>query len=529
MNCKYNVSSLKPVFYLVDDDSIIYGDYDIALENAERHDCLSVSFSGQSALDGRYSFNKGITIVLEGYQPDLELVGKRIAVETRDGDVFLVNFEFQALPIYSFSEWNTTYNIELPENLPILPCTLVSPSGGTTYHPCEYSLSEAREITLVKHDCSSYASGTIHLYDTEPITFDNVRNLELVEQYDGYIYSQTIQLTLPLDADTDVETYKLQEFQQNQYIAIVGNRFVCGIDLGLDVQTTITSDNENGSITLELRSDENFNMVEEESGITIDDSDHIEWRYQLKTPDGLYCWVCDGLEPNPTGNAQYILQCGYYPNGVFANKYREQREFQGWYPQIQDQVVGTFSDVVTFYKDSCYMPDTLKIDGITSPLKFNIVGQRRNIEIKSTWSNWTATTVPSFVTLSQERGTSGSTTITMTCTGNTNEQGTLMIANAHNAQSFTIIADFSDAVIVQSTEIDYRAKTLTYWLRRPVYLYRKSSTSGFDAAVAISGKWVKITYCENQTGQDVVYTFVFGETMQIVFYLFKFLISNIFI
>ena len=512
MNCKYDLSSLKPVFYLVDDDAVIYGDYDIALNGPERHDCLSVSFSGQSVLDGRYTFDKGITITLEGYQPDLSLSGKRIAVETVSGDIYLVNWEFQCSPLYTFSEWNTTYNIEVPENLPLLPCTLVSTSTGASYHPCDYTLPEATEIALVRRDCCSYSSGNIYLYGTEKIVFDGLRDLTLTETFDKYKYEQTIQFSLPLNEDTVVDSYKLQEFQFNKYLAVVADRFVCGLDLGMDVQTTISSGEENGSVTLQLTSDENFNLSEEVSGLTYDDTDQIEWRYQLKTPDGLYSWVCDGLEPNPTGNAQYILQCGYFPNGVFAEKYREQREFQGFYPQIQDKVVGTFNDQVYFYKDSCYLDDTLKIEGITTPQRFNVVGQRRNIEIKSQWSSWSATTIPSFVTLSQTSGTSGTSLITMTCTGSTNQQGTLLIRNGKYAQSFTIIADFTDAVIVQSNTTDYQAKTVTYLLRRPVYLYSKSSTSGFQPTVAVSGKWVKVTYPENSTGSNVVYTFIFRET-----------------
>ena len=509
MNCNYSFSQLKPVFWLVDEDKIDYFDYEVVLTDAERHDCLSVSFSGQSVLDERYTFNKGITITLQGYQPDLVLDGKRIAVETVSGEVFLVNWEFDVDPIYKFSEWDTTYNLELPENLPILPCTLVSSSAGTSYNPCEYTLPEATEIALVRHDECAYFSGTVDLYDTDKIVFDGLKDLALTESFDGYKYQQTIQFSLPLNADTDVESYKLQEFQNNKYIAVVGDRFVCGIEFGMDVQTTISSGDENGSITLQLVGDENINLAEETSGLTYDDSDQIEWRYQLKTQDGLYCWVCDGLEPNPTGNAQYILQCGYYPNGVFADKYKEQREFQGWYPQIQDKVVGTFNDIVTFYKDSCYLDDTLRINSLQSPLYFYVVGKRWSFEVDSQWSNWVATTVPSFVELSQERGTSGRTVVTMTCTGSTSQQGTLVIRNAKYAQSFAIIADYSLPVIVQSNEISYSAQTKSYFCREQVILLERSASNGFTPQVMIAGKKVTIVYPENASENDVTYSFRF--------------------
>lgn len=87
-----------------------------------------------------------------------------------------------------------------------------------------------------------------------------------------------------------------------------------------------------------------------------------------------------------------------------------------------------------------------------------------------------------------------------------------MIANDAQAQSFTIIADFSDPVIIPSSEIDYKAQVKNYFIRKPVYLVSKSSTSGFDASVAITGKTVRIVFAENGTSGDVVHTFVFATT-----------------
>lgn len=514
MNCLYIASQLKPVFWLVDDDKIDYSGYSVSLTDAERYDCLSVEFEVQSELQGRYNFTKSITIVMNGYQPDLVLQGKRIAVETMEGELYLVNWEFTQIPTYTYSlnnnEGITTYKLETPENLPIMPCDDYTELSAIT-SDCSYESVGLKTLTLVERRKALYTNCTIDLLETEPIVFDGLKNLSFEENYDGYMYSQTVEFTFPLNELDNTIAYKLQEFPENRYLAVIEpNGIVAGIELGFAVATTIKSDGEEGTITVTLTSDENINCHQCDS-ITFNPYQDIVWKYVLHTTDNNhYGWVCVDNAPNEDGEAMYIVQEAFYRNGESAHQYKIHEDYQGWYDDLN--IVGTFDTQMTFYKDSCYLPDTLKIEGITSPLKFNIVGQRRNIQINSKWSNWVATTVPSFVTLSQERGTSGSTTITMTCTGNTNTQGTLMIANAHNAQSFTIIADFTDAVIVQSTEIDYRAKTLTYWLRRPVYLYRKSSTSGFDAAVVVSGKWVKITYCENQTGQDVVYTFVFKET-----------------
>ena len=175
-------------------------------------------------------------------------------------------------------------------------------------------------------------------------------------------------------------------------------------------------------------------------------------------------------------------------------------------------IVGVFTQNVYFFKNSCYAPDTLKIDGIVSPHNFYVVGQQRPIDVDSKFSDWTATTVPSFCTMSVTSGSSGKTRTVLTCTGNTSEQGELVISNDSQNQSFTIIADFSAPVIVPSSEIDYKAQVKNYFIRKPVYLVSKSSTSGFDASVAITGKTVRIVFPENGTEGDAIYTFIFSTT-----------------
>ena len=518
MNCSYIASQLVTRLYVIP----TIGDIEMHLDplsatcDASYLDAYDIEFKQTSNLNGRYQFSYELNFSLQGYNP-FDDESYFFILQTKSGECFLINKEFSYLT-HTFtlnnSECYTRITVEVEENMPVLPVTIDSEAPYSASGTCSYNGGGKTSLSLVNHDRSALnASGDVVSYDA--VFLDDVTDsVSLTESYDGYIYSTTLQFVKPLSAVEQIGSYNLMEFQENKWSAIVkkdGLAYYAGWELGLYVTTTIDASNDDSTITVELKADENKGLLVNDDVVEIID-EQLEWRFIEKTPDGLWCWVCDGLEPNPTGNAQYILKCGYYKNGTFADRYLEQREFQGWYPEIQDKVEGTFNDVVIFYKDSCYVPDTLKIEGIVSPHKFNIVGQRRNIQINSKWSNWTATTVPSFVELSQERGTSGETMITMTCTGNTNTQGTLLIANAHQAQSFTIIADFTDAVIVQSTETDYRAKTITYWLRRPVYLYRKSSTSGFDASVAISGKWAKITYPENQTGQDVVYTFVFKET-----------------
>lgn len=515
-NCSYNLASLVNHFWLVDADKIQISNYTASLQDAEKHHCLRIEFESEGSLEGRYRFGKQINITLQGYQPDLVLDEKRVAVETKEGELYLVNVEFDHLPTYVYTlnseSDQTVYNLELPENLPIFPVLDYSETEGSSSEDCSYTVSGSKTLELVPRNKCFYSSSSIELLGaTEPITFENLRNLVFREEFDGYRYEQTCEFTLPLNPVDEEVSYRLQEFQDNRYLCVVRpNGVIAGIDLGLGVSTTIRSNDEESSIMVVLASDENFNLHQNQS-IRFTRNSQIDWKYVMRSTDkNYYGWVCEGNAPNPEGNAMYILQEAFYKNGESAHRYRIQVDYRNWYQDLP--IEGVFTQRVFFQKDSCYAPDTLKIDGIVSPHTFVIVGQQRPIDITSRFSDWTATTVPSFCTLSVTSGSSGKTRTVLTCTGNTSEQGTLLIANDSQAQSFTIIADFSDPVIIPSNETDYRAKTNTYFLRKPVYLQTKSSTSGFDAAVNISGKYVKITFPENQTGQDVTYTFVFATT-----------------
>lgn len=504
------------MFWLVDDDKITYNNYEVSLTDAERHDCLSVEFESESELQGRYQFAKRITIVLNGYQPDLVLDGKRIALETVSEEIYLVNWEFEHLPQYTYrlnNEGNTTtYTLECPENLPVFACGEFSESAALVPSAeCSYTRSGAKTLKLVERNKCFYGSLAIELLGTEPIEFEGLRNFSFNETYDGEKYEQTISFTLPLDAVDNEVVYRLQEFPDNRYLAVImPNGIIAGLEIGMGVSTVLRSTDEESSITVNLTSDENINCHENpEIGFTR--NTQVSWKYVMRSTDGNhYGWVCEGNAPNPDGNAMYILQEAFYRNGQSAHRYRIHVNYRNWYQDLP--IEGVFTQNVYFYKDSCYAPDTLTVDGIVSPHTFVIVGQSREIDIESRFSGWTTRTVPSFCTMSVTSGDSGTTRTRLTCTGNTSEQGTLLIANDSQAQSFTIIADFSDPVIVPSTEIDYKPQVKNYFIRKPVYLVSKSSTSGFDASVAITGKTVRIVFPENGTDGDVTYTFVFSTT-----------------
>lgn len=515
MECKYNISRLKPLFYLVPAENIRYSDYGVEVENAERHDCLNVSFSGQSALDERYQFNKGLTIVFEGYQPDMSLEGKRIVVETVNSEAYVIDWEFDLHPLYRYtlnsSDNSTTYDLDFSENLPILPCSDVTLSQGTVVpSECKYALPAIKKVSLVKHAKCSLGNNEVVLYDTEPITFDNLIGASFSEEYDGYKYEQTLQFQIPLNKENVVDKYKLQEFLTNKYLCVISpENMIAGRELGMQVQTTISSEDDTSSITIQLTSDENIHALQMDE-VTFNDNPELTWRYIMKAENGEYGWVCQGNEPNPEGNAMYILKEGFYANGQSSGKYLVHEDYASWFHALN--IIGKFSGNTYFYKDSCYADDTLTVSYLTSPKTFQIVGASWSFEVKSKFSDWTATTIPSFVTLSSSQGSYGRSSVTMTCTGATSQQGQLVIQNAKYTQVFTIIADYSDAVIVPSSTISYSAQTKSYPCRRQVYLHSQSSTSPFNPSVRISGKLVTIVYPENQSGSDVVYTFVFKET-----------------
>ena len=510
MNCKYDVSDLKPVFWLVDNENLIFDSESVALEEPERHDCLSVSFSGQSTLDGRYSFDKGITIVMRGYRPDVMFKGHRIAVEARSGELYLIDAEFDLEAVYTYrlggDNNDTTFNLDFSENLPIVPVKRIIGDSGYNTDECEYRLPVIRKITLVPHDKCMVSSAEISLMGIEPIVFDGLVGTTLTESFDGYRYSTTLTFRLPLNADNVVDTYHLQEFMSNRYVvAVEPENLILGMELGLQATENISS--EQASVEVVLSSDENINMMEVNK-VVFTKNTQVVWKYIDKTPDGQFGYVCRGEQANPDGEALHILQAGYYKNGQPNGEYRVHINYRnGWFHGLN--IVGVFTQNVYFQKDSCYAPDTLKIDGIVSPHNFYVIGQQRPIDITSSFSDWTATTVPSFCTLSVTSGGSGKTRTVLTCTGSTSQQGELVISNDSQSQAFLVIADFSLPVIVPSNEINYFVQVKSYFCREQVFLVSREASNGFQPQVSIAGKTIRIVYPENSSTGDVTYTFVF--------------------
>ena len=512
-NCSYNLASLVNHFWLVDADKIQISNYVASLQDAEKHHCLRIEFESEASLEGRYRFGKQINITLQGYQPDLVLTGRRIAVETKDGELYLVNVEFDNLPTYVYTlnseSDQTVYNLELPENLPIFPVLDFSEAEGSVTEDCSYTVNGSKTLELVPRNKCFYSSSSIELLGaTEPITFENLRNLVFREEFDGYRYEQTCEFTLPLNPVDEEISYRLQEFQENRYLCVVRpNGVISGIDLGLGVTTTIRSNDEESTITIVLASDENFNLHQNQN-VRFTKNTQVVWKYIDKTSDGQYGYVCRGEQANPDGEALHILQAGYYKNGQPNGEYRVHINYRnGWFHGLN--IVGVFTQNVYFYKDSCYAPDTLKIDGIVSPHNFYVIGQQRPIDITSSFSDWTATTVPSFCTMSVTSGSSGKTRTTLTCTGSTSQQGELVISNDSQNQSFTIIADFSAPVVVPSFEIDYHVQVKSYFCREQVFLVSREASNGFQPQVSIAGKTIRIVYPENSSTSDVTYTFIF--------------------
>lgn len=203
-NCSYNLASLANHFWLVDADKIRISNYTASLQDAEKHHCLRIEFESEASLEGRYRFGKQISITLQGYQPDLVLTGRRIAVETKEGELYLVNVEFDHLPTYVYTlnseSDQTVYNLELPENLPIFPVLDFSEAEGSATEDCSYTVNGSKTLELVPRNKCFYSSSSIELLGaTEPITFENLRNLVFREEFDGYRYEQTCEFTLPLN------------------------------------------------------------------------------------------------------------------------------------------------------------------------------------------------------------------------------------------------------------------------------------------------------------------------------------------
>ena len=449
MSCAYNIGRLRALHWCPADGITYDGESAVVSESYDLG-ARSVEMSDKSSLTDRYTFEKEITATFEGRQiPSLS--GKRLIVEDEDGEMFLLDAEFGASVEWRYSlsdeEDVTEWTLSLEANMDIIPCSVEYPSP---YQGCGYAA--VGEVTA---ELYPKASCIVDLGDG--LVMSEVRvspegRVAYTESYEGGVHEQTLTVQFPLSADGVGMADDLQRFMLYRHVADVrfpGGHYMAGLEHGMDCQVDIQSSGEDGSATLTFR-DVSTEPAPLLRSLRVTGGEDVYYTYVKYAHDGTPGFDCGG-----DGTAFYTLQRGYYQDGTATEMYRAFRGYESAFPTLD--VTGTFYSLVSFDDPSCLPGNTLTT---TLPPSYAFTAGGTLTGSVTSMTAWEATEVPDFVTLSVSQGQSGTTSLTVTASGNAYATGNIILTDADGNTQTVQVSYAPPAVSLTPTSHSAEAYTV---------------------------------------------------------------------
>ena len=268
--CKYAYDKLKNHIYLIVgsenitiDGGLNYNASAVSLSSITVVNGFNILYTEDDSLDERWRFNKTLKISVNGKVDIKDYSGDLYAViETYDGTFYLVNPDFPLKFTYQFNlnegTNQTDITLQTPSNMP----TLQFIGNGLENAPeCkQYALNGIKKLSMIEKEKAAYDSTNNNLKITEELKavefLDNTCSLS--EAYDGEKTTTTIQFNISFDDYKTDWQYRLLEFKENLYRAVVYSKdnweYYVGFNYGLQPSYSInsSSSNEFDTITITL-------------------------------------------------------------------------------------------------------------------------------------------------------------------------------------------------------------------------------------------------------------------------------------
>lgn len=404
MGCTYNLGGLKKFLYitpfsknnvLIEDEKceIINGDF-------KKIEFDLVSFSSEETIEfDKFLFTHTLTLTVnenDGYSNYFILDELKkpynIIFESNDNEKFLFNYEFNYDITYNYEIGDNASNpltitLTINTNYPILSYT-----NGITFDeiispkPCEYNIGRITSFELAKID-DILIKIKDDGFDIEELKEDALRKIDFIktsltftdELNEEGNYTQNLEFSIPFNHYFSFLTYRLMEFQQNRYIAVLrtsnNNTYILGFKQGLFPSYTINTEDEaintiDFSLTTQYT---NFSTIAT-NNLNIIDVDPYSWKALVnRCVDGLYT---------------SILLRKYNSDGTPTNKYACHSDFYDEFkaydiesrynsPWTNEYGIKLYNAAVDCGGDIC------KINGVPTVLNFHDVNVKRTFTIST--------------------------------------------------------------------------------------------------------------------------------------------------
>lgn len=453
-SCRYKYDKLKNHIYLIVgsenitiDGGLNYNASAVSLSSITVVNGFNISYTEDDSLDERWRFIKTLKISVNGKVDIKDYSGDLYAViETYDGTFYLVNTDFPLKFTYQFNlnkgTNQTDITLQTPSNMP----TLQFIGNGLENAPeCKrYTLNGIEKLSMIEKEKAVYDSTNNNLKITEELKavefLDNTCSLS--EAYDGEKATTTIQFNISFDDYKTDWQYRLLEFKENLYRAVVYSKdnweYYVGFNYGLQPSYSInsSSSNEFDTITITL-AESSLQGCFKKQNLEENIDTGTTWEY-IRILDEHKAYMCNmshgcGMAQivimaevdnfgNKTGN--YKVEESIY-DGVFVQDdptrdYSWYEENFGWLRKYN--VMGTFEDDYPnnwfpTNECACYDPSTKCLLSTDMPptIEFDSTGTT-SYTIQAS-CDWSIDNVPSGITISPTTGTAN-TEYTITITNN---------------------------------------------------------------------------------------------------------------
>lgn len=510
-NCKYRLSKLVNVVYLINEDAV----NDIRVDDGAAYiasisqtpmelGCYGIKLSESESLDERYKFTHTLTFSVNGYANKDNFDGKYYAiVKDEEGTYWLINPLFPCKVTYTYNlgyqEDHTDFTLSTVSNHPVLE--LKNFSAAKTSECKRYTLGGIDKLWLNESKLSAHEENHVKYTNDggfKVVDFKKASGL-LSETYNGTNISHSIKFTIEFNNYLSSWHYNLLEFIYNTYASVVktknGEYTLCGFNYGMQPTYNINAD---GTVQ-EINSIEVTLTDSHDNGGTLEFFDNIDYEY-LSARTWEYTSRYGGYECVEEGVARYLLKSEYDALGNETGRYMA---YSGHNADFADMnIVGTFDEDARFKNPECVGMGCRLNASIPSEVVFNTIGCK-TYYINSD-SPWSATSSSSNITISPTSGNSNvgynfkiCNTLEPTSTPRTS---TITIEYCDTAATFNAKVVEGNSCLPQGNTYNISANAQTLTIPTKCCVESVRETVGVGSIINIYSNYITVQVPENNTG-----------------------------
>ena len=471
--CKYNLSKLENVVYLVGEEAV----KSINIDNGAAYissvsqepiaiKCYNLKLTENESLDERYKFTHTVTFSVHGYANKDDFQDRYyVIVKDMDGTYWMLNPLFPCKVGYTYNlgyqEDHTDFTLSTVSNHPVLEVKGLDLSN--TFECRVYNIGGIDKLWL------NEKRFTVHDGNSVKYTNDGFKEVDfkrtsglLTETFDGDDISHSINFKIGFDYYKTSWNYNLLEFIDNIYASVVktkeGKYTLCGFGYGLQPSYTINADD-----TTETPNIIDVTLTDTHSdNHTLGFYDSVGYEY-LSARTWEYTSMYGGYECVSEGMAKYLLK---KETDALGNETDRYMALDGYEDRFVDlDIVDTFDDEVLFSSVKCGGMACLIDLSFPMTIRFNQI-TCKDYHLRSD-SDWLISSSENFITVSPTSGSANQdytitvcNTIEPTATART---ATLTVNYCNTVIQYDVVVGESDECFPQGNtyEISANAQTLT--------------------------------------------------------------------